>query len=74
MTRATSPAQQPEQPALTWEWEGGRCYILVEGKVVADGETMGDALKVLGEQLRKAEKEAGCWGSDSATRIVPGEA
>lgn len=43
---------------LTWSWEGGRCYILLEGRVVADGATMAEALQVLAEQLRKAEAEA----------------
>lgn len=61
MTRAaSSPAPmpaQPAQPSLTWEWEGGRCYILVDGKPVADGATMAEALQALGEQLRKAETE-----------------
>jgi hypothetical protein len=42
---------------MTWEWEAGRCYILVDGKPVADGATMAEALQVLSQQLRKAERE-----------------
>lgn len=55
MTRATSPSQA--QPVTTWTWEHGRCYILVDGKPVADGATMAEALQMFGDRLRKAERE-----------------
>lgn len=49
--------QQPPSPSLTWSWEHGRCYILVEGKAVAEGATMAEALQMLGDRLRQAERE-----------------
>lgn len=59
MTRPGVPnlAQQPAQPSMTWERHDWGYVILMDGKPVADGATMAEALQALGEQLRKAEKE-----------------
>lgn len=41
---------------MTWGWVQGRCFVYVDDKPIADGATFADALKMLGEQLRKAEQ------------------
>jgi hypothetical protein len=50
-------SSQAPRPALTWGWEYGRCVIRVDGKAVADGATMAEALQALAEALRRAERE-----------------
>jgi hypothetical protein len=45
-----------DKPVMTWGWVQGRCYVYLDDKPVADGATFADALKMLGDQLRKAEQ------------------